>query len=203
MYSIKEFNIVIASVGGQGGLTLSRVIGYAALLKGLSVRIGETLGMSQRGGVVQSYVRFGNTIKSPLIPYGGANVILGLEPIETLRAARIYANKNTLIILNTEPIHTVTTLVGKETYPSINGIISELKMYSDKLYAFNATNKARSKGLPVATNIVVLAAFATSSYNPLDLESYIEGIKKFIRRRVEDNINLFKEVVSELKGKVP
>ncbi len=203
MRSIKEFNIVIASVGGQGGLTLSRVIGHAALLKGLSVRIGETLGMSQIVGVVQSYVRFGENVKSPLIPHGGANAILGLEPIETLRAALVYANKNTLIILNTEPIHTITTLVGKEKYPSLNDVISELRKYSDKLYMFNATSKARSKGLPVATNIVVLAAFAASSYNPLDIELYIEGIKRFIRRRVEDNINLFKEVVNELKGKVP
>ncbi len=195
--------MVIASVGGQGGLTLSRVIGYAALLKGLNVRIGETLGMSQRGGVVQSYVRFGENVKSPLIPHGEANAILGLEPIETLRAVPVYANKNTLIILNTEPIHTITTLVGKEVYPSLNDVISELRKYSDKLYTFNATSIARSKGLPVATNIVVLAAFVASSYNPLDIELYIEGIKKFIRRRIEDNINLFKEVVNELKGKVP
>ncbi len=194
---LNEYNIVIASVGGQGGLTLSRVIGYAALLEGYNVRIGETLGMSQRGGVVQSYVRFGTKVLSPLIPYNKANVILGLEPLETLRAAIKFANENTLVVVNTNPIHTITTLVGKEKYPSINDILAKLRQISKNVYTINATDIARKEGLPMATNIVTLAVFASMKQNPLQRESYIEGIKTFIRRRVEENIRLFNKVINE------
>lgn len=197
---VDEYNVVIASVGGQGGLTLSRVIGYAALLEGYNTRIGETLGMSQRGGIVQSYVRFGYKVLSPLIPYGKADVVLGLEPIETLRAARSFANKNTLIIVNTEPIHTITTLIGKEEYPSIESIVAELRRIANNVYAINASRIAEEAGLPMATNIVLLALYVTSEYNPLKTRSYVEGIRMFIRRKVEENIRLFSQVVSKFKA---
>jgi len=202
MNKLNEYNIVIASVGGQGGLTLSRIIGYAALLEGYNVRIGETLGMSQRGGVVQSYVRFGTKVLSPLIPYNKANVILGLEPLEALRAAIKFGNENTLMIVNTNPIHTITTLVGKERYPLINDVLAKLRQISKNVYTVNATDIAKKEGLPMATNIVVLAVFASMKQNPLRRESYIEGIKTFIRRRVEDNIRLFNKVISEYRAKI-
>lgn len=198
---VNEYNIVIASVGGQGGLTLSRIIGYAALLEGYNVRIGETLGMSQRGGVVQSYVRFGYRVLSPLIPHGKADVVLGLEPVEALRAARSFANKNTLIIVNTEPIHTITTLIGREEYPSVESVIAELRKISNNVYAINASQIAREAGLPMATNIVLLALYAVTKYNPLKTKSYIEGIRTFIRRKVEENIRLFNQVMNKFKEK--
>ncbi len=189
-----EYNIVIASVGGQGGLTLSRVIGQAALLKGYRVRIGETLGMSQRGGIVQSYVRIGERVESPLIEEGKANAILGLEPIETLRAARVYANKSTLIIVNTEPIHTITTITGREKYPPLLDVLDELRRISDNVVAVNATEYARSRGLPYSTNIVILAVFVSKT-NVMEPEYYIRGIRAFVRRLTEKNIELFNSVL--------
>lgn len=189
-----EYNIVIASVGGQGGLTLSRVIGQAALLKGYRVRIGETLGMSQRGGIVQSYVRIGKRIESPLIEERGADAILGLEPVETLRAARVYANENTLIIVNMEPIHTITTITGRERYPPLLSILNELKEISKNVVAVNATEYAKNKGLPYSTNIVVLAIFASKT-NIIEPRLYIEGIRTFVRRLTEKNIELFNDVL--------
>ncbi len=191
-----EFNIVIASVGGQGGLTLSRVIGQAALLKGYHVRIGETLGMSQRGGIVQSYVRIGERVESPLIEEGKADTILGLEPVETLRAARTYANKNTLVIVNTEPIHTITTITGREKYPPLLDVLDELRSISDNVVVVNATGYARDKGLPYSTNIVILAVFA-SRVNIIEPEYYIKGIELFVRRLTKENIELFNSILSD------
>jgi len=189
-----EYNIVIASVGGQGGLTLSRVIGQAALLKGYHVRIGETLGMSQRGGIVQSYVRIGERVESPLIGEGEANAILGLEPVETLRAARVYANKNTLIIVNAEPIHTITTITGREKYPPLLDILNELQNISDNVIVVNATEYVRSKGLPYSTNIAILAVFASKT-DIIEPEYYVKGIKAFVRRLTKENIELFSNIL--------
>ncbi len=195
-----EYNIVIASVGGQGGLTLSRIIGQAALLKGYHVRIGETLGMSQRGGIVQSYVRIGGSVESPIIGEREANAILGLEPIEALRAARRYANDNTLIIVNTEPIHTITTIAGRERYPPLLDILDELRTISRNMIAVNATEYAKSRGLPYSTNIVVLAIFASRT-NIIEPEYYVEGIKAFVRRLTKENIKLFNDVLRNV-GKI-
>ena len=191
---MNEYNIVIASVGGQGGLTLSRIIGQAALLKGYHVRIGETLGMSQRGGIVQSYVRIGDTVESPIVGEGEANAILGLEPVEALRAARRYANNNTLIIVNTEPIHTITTIAGREKYPPLLDILDELRTISQNMIAINATEYAKNKGLPYSTNVVVLAVFASKT-NIMEPEYYIKGIKTFVRRLTKENIELFNDVL--------
>ncbi|MEM4775425.1 MAG: 2-oxoacid:acceptor oxidoreductase family protein, partial [Sulfolobales archaeon] len=80
---VKTVNIAIASVGGQGGLTLSRVLAVAAVLDGLSVRTGETLGMAQRYGSVVSYVRIGTRVLSPTFSDGEGDYLLGLELLET------------------------------------------------------------------------------------------------------------------------
>ncbi len=191
---MNEYNIVIASVGGQGGLTLSRIIGQAALLKGYHVRIGETLGMSQRGGIVQSYVRIGDTVESPIVSEGEANAILGLEPVEALRTARRYANDSTLIIVNTEPIHTITTIAGREKYPPLLDILDELRTISRNMIALNATEYAKNKGLPHSTNVVVLAVFASKT-SIIEPEYYIKGIKTFVRRLTKENIELFNDVL--------
>jgi indolepyruvate ferredoxin oxidoreductase beta subunit len=79
-----EYNIVIAGVGGQGVLTLARVIGEAALINGFNALVAETHGLSQRGGAVVVHVRLGD-VESPLVPLGGADLILGLELLEVLR----------------------------------------------------------------------------------------------------------------------
>ena len=83
----KEYNILISSVGGQGGITLARILSNAALTQGLNVRIGETLGMAQRGGAVQSHVRVGTSVYGALIRRGGADVLIALEPSEAVRLA--------------------------------------------------------------------------------------------------------------------
>jgi len=93
-------NILIASVGGQGGLTLSRIIAEASVIQGLSVRTGETLGMAQRFGSVLSFVRVGERVLSPIFGRGEADYLLGLELVETLRAIEYLRDSGLAIAAN-------------------------------------------------------------------------------------------------------
>ncbi|OGZ26917.1 MAG: hypothetical protein A2365_02165 [Candidatus Nealsonbacteria bacterium RIFOXYB1_FULL_40_15] len=95
----KNFNIVIAGVGGQGVITLVQLIAEAAFAEGYDVKTSELHGLSQRGGSVETHVRFGKKVWSPLISEGEADLIISLELAETLRKLR-YANKNTKFVIN-------------------------------------------------------------------------------------------------------
>lgn len=95
----KIFNIVIAGAGGQGLITLTNIISRAALIEGYDVKTSELHGLSQRGGSVQTYIRFGEKVYSPLIGLGRADLIIGLEIAEGLRNIS-FANKNTAFITN-------------------------------------------------------------------------------------------------------
>jgi len=97
-------NLIITGVGGQGNVTISLVIGNALVSEGYLVTIGETYGASQRGGPVMSHVRISKeTQYSPFIPEGRADIILGMEPVETLRMLRQFGNPDVLTIINPRP----------------------------------------------------------------------------------------------------
>ena len=93
----KTFNIIIAGVGGQGLITLTQMIAEAALIEGYDVKTSELHGLSQRGGSVQTHIRFGDKIYSPLVSLGRTNLVLGLEISETLRNL-YYTNSKTIIL---------------------------------------------------------------------------------------------------------
>src|SRR5512136_2621720 len=101
-----EHNILITSVGGQGGITLARIIAHAALKQGLDVIVGETLGMAQRGGSVQSHIRVGEGAHGSLIPRGRCNFLLSLEPSEAVRVPE-YLGPSTKVILSTTPVYPI------------------------------------------------------------------------------------------------
>ncbi|HII61177.1 indolepyruvate oxidoreductase subunit beta [Pyrococcus horikoshii] len=178
-----EFNLIIAGVGGQGGLTLSRIIGNAAMIEGYRVRIGETLGMSQRYGSVLSYLRFGEEVYSPLIEEGKADLMLALEPVEALRNARFLSRKSYAII-NAYPIHTATTLVGKERYPDLE----EIKEAIGKICRVEMRNfQEEADKINPRTLGVLMTGFAwRKGLLPLKKESIIEGIKLTLREKLWD-----------------
>ena len=97
MYDRLPINVLIAGVGGQGNLLASRLLARAAMPKGFQTTIGETKGASQRSGSVTSHIRFSMAPLGPLIPLKMAHIILGFEPLETLRSARKYSNENTTV----------------------------------------------------------------------------------------------------------
>ncbi|KPU63755.1 indolepyruvate oxidoreductase subunit B [Thermococcus sp. EP1] len=176
-----EFNLIITGVGGQGGLTLSRIIGNAAMKEGYNVRIGETLGMSQRYGSVLSYLRFGEEVYSPLIEEGEADLMLALEPAEALRNARFLSGKSYAIV-NAYPIHTATTLVGKEEYPDLDDIQKALKRICPvEMMNFQ---KEADKINPRTLGVLMLGYAYGRGLVPLRKESIIEGIRETLKAKL-------------------
>ncbi|ASJ10466.1 indolepyruvate oxidoreductase subunit B [Thermococcus sp. P6] len=176
-----EFNLIITGVGGQGGLTLSRIVGNAAMHEGYNVRIGETLGMSQRYGSVLSYLRFGEAVYSPLIEEGKANLMIALEPAEALRNAR-FLGKDSVAVVNAYPVHTATTLVGKETYPELDEIRRALK----RICPVQVLDFQReADGINPRTLGVLMLGYAHGKgLIPLRKESLMEGIRLTLRERL-------------------
>ncbi|MBQ4347177.1 MAG: 2-oxoacid:acceptor oxidoreductase family protein, partial [Firmicutes bacterium] len=107
----KGWDCIICGVGGQGSVLLSRLLAQCALYKGISARTAETIGMAQRGGSVTSHVRTGKTVHSPLIPKGGADLLLGLEPAEALRGLS-FLKPGGIAVVSKSAVVPVTSMLG-------------------------------------------------------------------------------------------
>ncbi|ASI99121.1 indolepyruvate oxidoreductase subunit beta [Thermococcus celer] len=178
-----EFNLIITGVGGQGGLTLSRIVGNAAMHEGYNVRIGETLGMSQRYGSVLSYLRFGEDVYSPLIEEGNADLMLALEPAEALRNAR-FLGRDSVAIINAYPIHTATTLVGKERYPGL-GEVEEAIGRICPVHMMDFQREADGIN-PRTLGVLMLGYAHGKGLVPLRKESLMEGIRLTLKEKLWD-----------------
>ncbi len=177
-----RFTVVVSSVGGQGGLTLSRIIARAAAEADYKVVVGETLGMSQRFGSVQSYVRFGDAVYSPL-PLEPADLILGLEPLEALRAAAL-ADRRTTVLTSAEPVDTQTTQVGLEKYPSLEWIVGELQRRAGKVLLIRPFEASRRRfGTGIQANMILLGASASLQLLPLSLELLEDAVRAVLGER--------------------
>ena len=120
-------NIVICGIGGQGNVLASEVVGSAMTDRGYRVAIGETYGASQRGGSVMSHVRVSEDQElSVLIPSGEAHIIIGFEPLETLRMTRKYAGPNTTIVYDPRPVYPLGVLQGIQQYPDQEALMAEI-----------------------------------------------------------------------------
>lgn len=151
-------NIVIAGVGGQGGLSLSRIIAVAAVRSGLRARTGETLGMAQRGGSVFSFVRFGHDVMGPLIEDGSADYLIGLEPLEAARALR-YVGSETIAIIDPTPRPTIFNITDREPYPNVEDLLNLIKERVKGLHLVKAREIAKEMGNPRSANVVMLAKY--------------------------------------------
>ena len=126
-------NLMITGVGGQGNVLVSRLIGEALFKGGYYVTIGETYGASQRGGAVASHVRISRDVQHSLItPVGQANIILGLEPMESLRILGLYGSSKTLVITNTRPVYTMAVTIGEAEYPGLESLKQAINELSQK-----------------------------------------------------------------------
>ncbi len=177
---VKEFNLIITGVGGQGGLTLSRIIGNAAMMEGYRVRIGETLGMSQRYGSVLSYLRFGESVHSPMVEEGAADLMIALEPVEALRNARFLGRRSHAVV-NAYHVHTATTLVGRERYPGMEEVKEALEGVCG-VYMLDFQREADEIN-PRTTGVLMMGYAWEKGLLPLTKSSIMEGIKEFVRRR--------------------
>ena len=174
---MKEYNIVITGVGGQGVLTAANILGWAALHAGYKVRVGEVHGMSQRFGSVISYVRFGEDVYGSMVPEGKADVMLSFEPVEALRYVN-YLKEGGMVVVNTKPIVPVQVSMGMASYPSLEEI---RKVFEEEVKAkwigFNAEELAEQAGHVVTTNTVLIGALTQIPEFPLNAEHVREVIK--------------------------
>jgi indolepyruvate ferredoxin oxidoreductase beta subunit len=180
-------DIILAGVGGQGILSIATVVGSAALEQGLYLKQAEVHGMSQRGGDVQSNLRLSSEpIFSDLIPKGGADLIVSLEPMEALRYLP-YLSKEGWIITNTAPF------VNIPDYPQMDSLMKELERLP-RVVALDVDAIAKDLGSPRGANMVLLGAMA-GVLNILEPEKLREGIRRIFSRKgdavVESNIKAF------------
>ena len=173
---LKEFNLIVTGVGGQGSVLASHIVAEAAVKKGFKVRVGETFGAAQRGGKVHSHVRIGDEVYGPLCPSRSLDVLMGLEPNETLRLALKYAYEETLIITNTRPVPSMDANIGVDAYPDVSLLIEALGRISGRVVSFDATELAVKAGNERTMNVVLLGALATSRKLPFGTESLREAV---------------------------
>lgn len=170
-------DIILAGVGGQGILSIATVIGSAALEQCLYLKQAEVHGMSQRGGDVQSHLRLSSEpIYSDLIPKGGADIIVSLEPMEALRYVPCL-DRNGWIITNTAPF------VNIPNYPDIEKVKDELSCYPNVI-AFDVDALAKDLGTPRGANMVLLGATA-AALGILDADKLRDGIRRVFARKGE------------------
>ncbi|MBA7699035.1 hypothetical protein ES703_107719 [subsurface metagenome] len=167
---VKEFNVLITGVGGQGVILISELLGEAAVKDGLKVRGSEMLGMAVRGGSVVSTIRIGSEVYGPLIPTGKCHLLIGMEPAEALRNIA-YLSPSSLVILNLSKIVPFTVLQGKSKYPSLDEILEKLKKVSNQIIKLDATQLAEEAGNPITANIVMLGASFGTGQIPIKLET--------------------------------
>ena len=178
-------NIILAGVGGQGNVMASRVLANMLSIKGHKITIGETFGMSQRGGSVMSHIRVsGATTWSPQIPKGKADILIALEPIEALRVMRIYGNPDVKVLVNTRPIHPVGVIAGDFDYPSLETIQKALSTLTPNVWMLDATDEAMKLGNPILSNIIMIGAVVGLSLLPIGLVEFKAAIRNFFPEKL-------------------
>ena len=146
-------NIMIVGVGGQGTLLASKLLGKLLLGKGYDVKVSEVHGMSQRGGSVVTYVRYGDKVYSPVIDKGEADVIVSFEMLEAARWVE-YLKPDGVIITNTQQVNPMPVIIGAQEYPE--ELVQKIKALDIKLDALDALSLAEQAGSSKAVNIVLM-----------------------------------------------
>jgi indolepyruvate ferredoxin oxidoreductase beta subunit len=185
------FNLVIAGVGGQGGLTLSRIMADAAVHAGYSVRTGETLGMAQRGGSVIGFVRIGKAVRSPLLALRTADALLGLEALEAVRAS-IYVKTGGLILVDPIMKDTLTTLTNRDVYPPLKELMEKLAATGGFVHSIRASAESSRLGSPKSANVLMLGAFC-AYVDILPVLSVEESITRVLGPRGAPAVKVFRK----------
>ena len=168
-------NIMIVGVGGQGTLLASKLLGSMLITKGYDVKVSEVHGMSQRGGSVVTYVRYGDKVYSPVIDKGEADFVLSFELLEAARFVE-YLKKDGIILTNTQQINPMPVITGAAQYPErLDEKISALGVNID---AFDALSLALEAGSAKAVNIVLLGRL--SRYFDFTEDEWLSAIERSV-----------------------
>jgi indolepyruvate ferredoxin oxidoreductase, beta subunit len=178
---IMKNDIILSGVGGQGILSIAATIGLAAVENNLFLKQAEVHGMSQRGGDVQSHLRLSDKqVHSDLIPYGAADIIISVEPMESLRYLP-WLSKNGWLVTNSAPF------INIPDYPDIEKIYAEIRKVKNNII-INADEIAREAGSARAGNIVILGA--ASRYIDMPFSSLENAARKLFERKGEEVVEV-------------
>lgn len=188
-------NVIFAGVGGQGVLLASKVLMEIAKKNGFDVKESEVHGMAQRGGSVDSHVRFGQKVYSPLVPRGKADFIVSLELLESMRKLE-YLNSDSTLIVNRKQIDPAPVEMGAMSYPS--DLETWLQEHYPSTVVVDTTDALKTVGTSKALNIVMVGCL--SRYLDFPVSDWEEVIKSLVKEKlIEPNIKAFhlgRELVS-------
>lgn len=174
-------DIILSGVGGQGILSIAATIGLAAVESNLFLKQSEVHGMSQRGGDVQSHLRFSDTpVSSDLIPYGKADIIISVEPMESLRYLP-WLSETGWIVTNSNPF------INIPDYPPLEEITNEIKKIKNSII-IDADSIAKDSGSLKSVNMVILGA--ASPFIELQYSSLENAVRKLFGRKGEEIVNM-------------
>ena len=184
---MKKTSIMIVGVGGQGTLLASKLLGKLLMEEGYDVKVSEVHGMSQRGGSVVTYVKFGEKVYSPIITDGEADYIVSFEKLEAARYISCLAPKGKIIV-NTQEIDPMPVIIGNAVYPT--GVLETLSEAGADIDAFDALSLAEQAGSSKAVNIVLMGRLA--GYLGIGKEKWINAIKTTVPPKfTEMNLKAF------------
>ena len=185
---MKTTNVMIVGVGGQGSLLASKLLGNLLINENYDVKVSEVHGMSQRGGSVVTYVRFGEKVYSPIITEGEADFIISFEKLEAARYAP-FLKKGGKIITNSRKIDPMPVITGAAAYP--DGVLSELSAKGVFIDELDALTLAQEAGSAKAVNIVLMGRFA--KYFDIPAEKWLKAIRATVNPKfAELNEKAFK-----------
>lgn len=180
-------SIMIVGVGGQGTLLASRILGAALISNGSDVKVSEVHGMSQRGGSVVTYVKYGSKVNSPIVNEGEADLILAFEQLEAARWLQ-YLKKDGTLIINTQKIDPMSVIIGNSIYP--DGVLDAINKAGAKTTNLDALSLAVSAGSAKAVNVVLIGVMA--SHMDLNRDVWINAIKNTVPEKfLEMNLKAF------------
>jgi len=187
------YNIMTCGVGGQGLMLVSNIIGLTCAEYGLNIRTAETHGLAQRSGSIYTHIRIGDDVFSPLIPYGEADVLLGMEAIESLRYIE-FLKPNGVIILNEyiwQPVQsTFDRVIDSEVkYIEFQDIIEKMKMVTNRIFILNASDLALKAGNPLTSNVIMLGALSKIEEFPISKDQLKSMIPRVVPNKAID-VNL-------------
>lgn len=175
-------NILLCGVGGQGIVLASKLIAQAAMENSLPVMSAETIGMAQKGGSVFSHVRIGSNLSTPMIPKGGADVIIGFEPAEAVRMLP-YLKKEGTVIVNSCPTKPVTAMLSASSYTG-KEMLAYLKKNVERLTVVDCERAASEIGSLKVVNMILLGAAAATGELPISMAD----IKSCLAKRLKPQL---------------
>ena len=196
---MKAFNLLTVGIGGEGVLTSGVLIARAAHIENKKVVGLQLHGLSQRGGTIPVFVRFGE-VYAPTIPRGQADLVIASEPAEAMKFAKYGSKEKTIFVIDYNPVKSCYSNIANEHYPTKEEIRKSINHFAKKVYFVDASKECSKKfGSPIFGCVSVIGVVMSLGVLPLKKESIIQAIKESIKYQVDKNLEAFEYGFTEMK----